>query len=215
MLTCAHSDDSSSRQGKFLALQKGVVTYKVREFELIPTSFRSPFCIDGDPHDVSRVKVQCLERALNLFVLPVEDHDGAAENAEESKAMQQESKCASLKTNAMDLSLVELFEEVDADGSGAISSDELKAAMSAQGMDAETVEKLFSYADVNKDGIVSREEWEKVTKEHKELGLGLSDDEEGEDEDEDDVDGVGVEVGTGSWGEGGGEGGDGAEAAKQ
>ena len=71
-----------------------------------------PFCIDGDPHDVSRVKVQCLERALNLFVLPTEDTGGAAEDAEESQAMRQEKRTPSMKTDAMALSLVELFDEV-------------------------------------------------------------------------------------------------------
>jgi hypothetical protein len=61
------------KKGKFLALQKGVVTHRVQEFTITPTSFKSPFCIDGDPHDVSKIHVVCLHRALELFYLPPED----------------------------------------------------------------------------------------------------------------------------------------------
>ena len=68
--------------------------------------------------------------------------------------------------------------KVDADKSGCISADELKAAMAAQGAAERAIEELFSYADANNDGKVSREEWEKVTKEHKKR-LGLEIDGEG------------------------------------
>lgn len=64
------------KKGKHLGKGKGVVSYSLKEFKIKPTAFKSPFCIDGDPHDVSEVHVKCLPKALNLFYLPKDDVSG-------------------------------------------------------------------------------------------------------------------------------------------
>lgn len=89
MVALSYIDSSCSRRrvvqlglgmkkGKWLALQKGVHTFKCREFKITPTEFKSPFVIDGDPHDVSKIHVQVLNKALSLFYLPAEDDIGSA-----------------------------------------------------------------------------------------------------------------------------------------
>jgi len=64
------------KKGKFLGLGKGVKSYSLKEFKITPTHFKSPYNIDGDPHDVSAVHVTCLHKALSLFYLPKEDSIG-------------------------------------------------------------------------------------------------------------------------------------------
>ncbi|EGD81165.1 hypothetical protein PTSG_11205 [Salpingoeca rosetta] len=44
--------------------------YRTREFKITPTKARSPFNIDGDPHDHGPVHVRVLHQALNMFTLP-------------------------------------------------------------------------------------------------------------------------------------------------
>ena len=49
----------------------------LKEFKITPIEYKSPYNIDGDPHDVSPIHVTCLNRALRLFYLPPEDNSGA------------------------------------------------------------------------------------------------------------------------------------------
>jgi diacylglycerol kinase family enzyme len=60
------------KRGKYLGQQPGVVSYIVKEFRLTPIAgkCKSPFLIDGDPHDHSPIHVEVLHRALTVFVLP-------------------------------------------------------------------------------------------------------------------------------------------------
>lgn len=64
------------KKGKWLGMQKDVRSFSLKEFKIHPIEFQSPYCIDGDPHDVSDIHVTCLERALSLFYIPPEDSDG-------------------------------------------------------------------------------------------------------------------------------------------
>ena len=57
---------------------------------LIPTSFKSPFCIDGDPHNVSEVHVNVLPKALKLFYLPAADESGSGANGLDTADMLDE-----------------------------------------------------------------------------------------------------------------------------
>jgi hypothetical protein len=66
------------KKGKHLGTGKGVVSISVREFKITPKEYRSPYNIDGDPHDVSPIHVTCLKRALKLFYLLENDQSGAA-----------------------------------------------------------------------------------------------------------------------------------------
>ena len=54
------------KQGKYLGQQKGVVSYLVKEFKLRPTVCKSPFLIDGDPHEHGPVHVKVLHKALSV-----------------------------------------------------------------------------------------------------------------------------------------------------
>ena len=90
-------------KGRYLGLQKGVKTRSVDEFRLIPTSYRSPFCIDGDPHDVSEVHVKVLKKALRLHYLPEQDTSATGAMMEESARLPSLRRVpASLDTDAMD-----------------------------------------------------------------------------------------------------------------
>ena len=46
------------KKGKYLGVQKGVTTHKCTEFKITPTEYKSPYVIDGDPHDVSPIHVK-------------------------------------------------------------------------------------------------------------------------------------------------------------
>ena len=72
------------KKGKFLGVQKGTVSLSLNEFKLTPTSFKSPFCIDGDPHDVSAVHVTCMHQALRLFYLTPDDKVSGDKSEESS-----------------------------------------------------------------------------------------------------------------------------------
>jgi hypothetical protein len=63
------------KSGKYLGDQRGVVTYLVKEFKLTPKigECKSPFLIDGDPHEFSPVHVELLHRALPVYVIPNAD----------------------------------------------------------------------------------------------------------------------------------------------
>jgi diacylglycerol kinase family enzyme len=56
-------------QGKHLGLQKNVVSHLVKEFKIIPTDYKSPYNIDGDPHDVCPVHVKVLHRSITAFAV--------------------------------------------------------------------------------------------------------------------------------------------------
>lgn len=72
-------------------------------------------------------------------------------------------------------SLVDLFDTIDADGSGVISEAELKAALLAVGVDLSesTLSALHAAADKDGSGAISREEWAMLVQNHK-AGLGCS-----------------------------------------
>lgn len=70
------------KSGKHLGLGKGVISLSLKEFKITPHKYKSPFNIDGDPHDVSDVHVTCLPQALRLFYLPVEDPIGSIVESE-------------------------------------------------------------------------------------------------------------------------------------
>lgn len=54
------------KSGKYLGEQRGVVSYLVKEFKLTPTVCKSPFLIDGDPHEHAPVHVKLLHKALSV-----------------------------------------------------------------------------------------------------------------------------------------------------
>eukprot|EP00730_Choanoeca_flexa_P007789 TRINITY_DN12393_c0_g1_i4.p1 TRINITY_DN12393_c0_g1~~TRINITY_DN12393_c0_g1_i4.p1 ORF type:complete len:476 (+),score=119.90 TRINITY_DN12393_c0_g1_i4:888-2315(+) len=66
------------------AMKKGVFlgedptrcrTFVVPEFKITPTEARSPYNIDGDPHDNGPVHVKVLHQALKMFCLPLQATD--------------------------------------------------------------------------------------------------------------------------------------------
>jgi diacylglycerol kinase family enzyme len=62
------------KSGKYLGEQKGVVSYLVKEFKLTPTECKSPFLIDGDPHEHGPVHVKVLHKALSVQHPPFFPH---------------------------------------------------------------------------------------------------------------------------------------------
>ena len=58
-------------------------TFITSEFKITPTKAKSPFNIDGDPHDHGPVHVRVLNRALSMFTLP-ERGDTLAEHVAHS-----------------------------------------------------------------------------------------------------------------------------------
>eukprot|EP00040_Diaphanoeca_grandis_P022871 m.123580 g.123580 ORF g.123580 m.123580 type:complete len:527 (+) comp28999_c0_seq1:206-1786(+) len=72
------------KRGKHLAMIKDVEALMVTEFKIHPHegAFNSPFCIDGDPHDVSSIHVKCMHQALTVYHIPrkTETDDGATSN---------------------------------------------------------------------------------------------------------------------------------------
>jgi hypothetical protein len=70
-----------------LAMKKGVFlgehpkqcrTFLVSEFKITPTDAKSPYNIDGDPHDYGPVHVKVLHQALAMFCLPVQGQEPEA-----------------------------------------------------------------------------------------------------------------------------------------
>ena len=53
----------------------------------------------------------------------------------------------------------QLFEQIDTDGSGTIEDHELLTHLLEQGKDDETIRALFRALDANKDGKITRDEW--------------------------------------------------------
>lgn len=77
------------------------------------------------------------------------------------------------------------FEALDADGSGSLSADELLAGLLRSGVGADDVAQLFAEIDTDRDGIVSREEFEAgFALWAGAAGGGAADSEEGEAEEE-------------------------------
>ena len=55
----------------------------------------------------------------------------------------------------------EVFDQIDTDGSGSIEDYELLTHLLGQGQDDWSIAELFKALDTNKDGRISREEWDR------------------------------------------------------
>jgi Ca2+-binding EF-hand superfamily protein len=54
---------------------------------------------------------------------------------------------------------VRVFEELDQDGGGTVSADEMRAALDAVGIPAARIGKILSIVDKDGSGDIDREEW--------------------------------------------------------
>eukprot|EP00930_Biecheleria_cincta_P001400 TRINITY_DN102540_c0_g1_i1.p1 TRINITY_DN102540_c0_g1~~TRINITY_DN102540_c0_g1_i1.p1 ORF type:complete len:685 (+),score=114.50 TRINITY_DN102540_c0_g1_i1:23-2056(+) len=86
-----------------------------------------------------------------------EEHD-EEEDAEEER---QEKQCVSNQAvnGNWKQELLDVFKEIDVDGSGKVSLDEMREAMLAVGVPRARLPKLFSMADENNSGEIDLQEW--------------------------------------------------------
>ena len=139
------------KKGKFLGVQKGTTSFSVSEFKLTPTSFKSPFCIDGDPHDVSAVHVTCLNKALRLFYLDQSDTTAAGGQSVDSAEQQDEAKDK--------LDHKEAMEQVGVDDEDAGDND----LTTSQEADAILAQDSLGTAPTSQDSQVPKSSMSEVT----------------------------------------------------
>lgn len=65
----------------------------------------------------------------------------------------------SARTNEVLRQMIEIFEELDADGSGTLSNDELRIALEAAGVPQSRLIKLIRIADADNSGAIDLNEW--------------------------------------------------------
>merc|ERR1712107_38916 len=67
------------------------------------------------------------------------------------------------KLNSRDM-LLDIFDDVDKDRSGFLDKDELQDALAAVGLviSEEAIRSMITFADDNGDGLISRDEWDKL-----------------------------------------------------
>ena len=114
---------------------------------------------------VKRVSIQ----AGNMIVAPAAIIAQASWKKTPSLKGLSSSKSFFDQSPGQSTTVLAIFQEIDKDGSGTVSRDELEANLSKCGATPTCINTLFDCADLNKDGVLSLHEFVKAVKKHPEL----------------------------------------------